>query len=135
MAYRSLLIDTSIIIEFLRKKNKRSSVLWDVMEDGLNCVISTITIFELYAGAKTKKHITDLEKILKWLFVVPFSREIAEQSAEIYKELRRNNQLIDFRDIFIGATSIVLDIPIVTHNKRHFERIQGITIYGGRREQ
>ncbi len=111
---RNILVDTSIIIDFLRKKNKQNSLLWKIKEKGFNCIISTITVFELYVGAITSKHITDLKKILKWMDIISFTSDIAEQSGEIYKNLKKKNQLIEFRDIFIGATSIILNIPLLT---------------------
>ncbi|NPA40410.1 MAG: type II toxin-antitoxin system VapC family toxin [Thermodesulfobacteria bacterium] len=115
MENRNILIDTNIIIEFLRKKNKQKSYLWKIKEMDLNCFISTITVFELYAGAITERHKRDLET--------------AKRSAEIYKELKNNNQLIEFRDIFIGATALEINLPIITLNEEHFKRIKGIKIY------
>ena len=64
--------------------------------------------FELYAGALTPRHKKDLEKILKWLEIVSLTREIAEQSAEIYKRLKRENKLIEFRDICPAPLSLCL---------------------------
>ncbi len=115
MENKNILIDTNIIIEFLRKKNKQKSYLWKIKEMDLNCFISTITVFELYAGAITERHKRDLET--------------AKRSAEIYKELKNNNQLIEFRDIFIGATALETNLPIITLNEEHFKRIKGIKIY------
>ncbi len=126
---RNILVDTSIIIDFLRKKNKQNSLLWKIKEKGFNCIIFTITVFELYVGAITSKHITDLKKILKWMDIISFTSDIAEQSGEIYKNLKKKNQLIEFRDIFIGATSIVLNIPLLTLNESHFKKIEGIKIF------
>ena len=88
---------------------------WKIKEMDLNCFISTITVFELYAGAITERHKRDLET--------------AKRSAEIYKELKNNNQLIEFRDIFIGATALETNLPIITLNEEHFKRIKGIKIY------
>ena len=129
MDNKDILVDTSIIIDFLRKKNKQHTMLWKIKERDFNCFISSITVFELYAGAVTPRHKKDLEKILKWLEIVSLTREIAEQSAEIYKRLKRENKLIEFRDIFIGATCIVLNIPLITFNEEHFKRIEGIKTY------
>jgi len=129
MEDRNILIDTSIIIEFLRKKNKRNTCLWKVKEVGFNCFISTITVFELYAGAITDRHKQDLEKLLRWIEIIPFTQEIAKHSAEIYKKLKANNQLIEFRDIFIGATALEMQLPLITLNEVHFNRIKGIKIY------
>jgi len=129
MENRNILVDTSIIIEFLRKKKKQNTYLWKVKELDLNCFISTITVFELYAGAITKRHKQDLEKLLRWIEIIPFTKEIAKRSAEIYKELKADNQLIEFRDIFIGATALEKNLLIITLNEAHFKRIKGIKIY------
>ena len=129
MENRDILIDTSIIIEFLRKYNKSDTYLWKIKEKGYYCYISTITVFEIYAGAITEKHEEDLKKLLKWMEIIPFTRDIAKRAASIYKELRLKNQLIEFRDIFIGATSLEASIPIITLNYNHFKRINGIKIY------
>jgi predicted nucleic acid-binding protein len=42
--------------------------------------------------------------------------------------LRKENLLIEFRDIFIAATCLVNHLPIKTINKKHFERIKGLEI-------
>jgi len=96
------------------------------MEQGMTSIISTITVFELYAGATTEQHIQDLKRLLRWFEVVPFSDNTAKYAATIYRHLKAENKMIDFRDIFIGATALVLDTPILTLNTRHFQRIQGI---------
>ncbi len=50
MARPSILVDTSIIIEHLRKQNRRKSILYDMVGDYV-LYIATIVEFELYAGA------------------------------------------------------------------------------------
>ena len=129
MENRDILIDTNIIIDFLRKQNKQQSYLWKVKEADFNCIISTITVFELYAGAISSRHKDDLKKLLKWLDIHPLTAKIAELSAELYKDLKAKNQVIEFRDIFIGATAIEMNIPLLTLNEKHFIRIKGIRIY------
>ncbi len=129
MGNRDILIDTSIIIDFLRKRDKNRSYLWRIKEADFNCIISTITVFELYAGAITLRHKNDLKKLLKWLDVQPLTIEIAKLSAKIYKDLKSKNQLIEFRDIFIAATAIIINIPLLSLNEKHFERIERVRIY------
>ncbi|MGN7205873.1 type II toxin-antitoxin system VapC family toxin [Pedobacter sp. SAFR-022] len=48
------------------------------------------------------------------------------KAAELYHKLRLSNQMIEFRDIFIAATCLVHELPIITFNKKHFERIDGL---------
>jgi tRNA(fMet)-specific endonuclease VapC len=61
--------------------------------------------------------------------IVPFTREAAERAGEIYLSLRGKNQLIDFRDIFIGAAALIQNLPLITLNVNHFERIDGLKIF------
>ncbi len=36
--------------------------------------------------------------------------------------------VIEMRDIFIGATAVVYDMPLATLNKEHFERIEKLQL-------
>ena len=49
-----VLTDTSVIIDFLRKKNKKNSALWQIRENS-KCFMSAVTLFELQCGGKVTK--------------------------------------------------------------------------------
>jgi tRNA(fMet)-specific endonuclease VapC len=36
--------------------------------------------------------------------------------------------MIEFRDIFIAATCIVNELPLITLNKKHFKRIEELKL-------
>ncbi len=36
--------------------------------------------------------------------------------------------MIDIADLFIAATAVAYKYPIVTLNRKHFERIDGLTV-------
>ncbi len=129
MDNRDILVDTSVIIDFLRKKDKKRSHLWRIKELDFNCLISTITAFELYAGAVSDIHKRDLQNLIKWMTVLPFTLQTAQISGDIYRELKVRNELIEFRDIFIGATAVELAVPVLTLNEKHFKRIKGVDLY------
>jgi len=129
MEDRNVLIDTSVIIDFLRKSNKRSSRLWQLQEQGAVGHVSTITLFEVYAGAREPRHFDDLKRLFRWYVILPFTEPMALQASDIFRTLKGLNQIIEFRDIFIAATAMVSDMPITTLNERHFQRIEGIRIY------
>ena len=104
MADTRILIDTSIIIDFLRKKKKERSILWKIKETSI-CVMSSITLFELLSGAKHERHFEDIQTISKWIESIYLDDDIAEISASIFRNLKERNQIIEFRDIFIAATA------------------------------
>ena len=123
MENERILVDTSIIIDFWRKKNKQKSLLWKLRENHL-ISISSITEFELLIGANNEEQVQDIYKITKHFKVISFDSEIAYLSAEIYKNLKKKNLLIDFNDIFISATALKIKLPIATLNIKHFKRIK-----------
>lgn len=125
MEHRGILIDTSIIIDFLRKEKKEKSLLWQIRETSV-CFMSSITLFELLSGAKTNKQFEDINRIIKWIDSLSFNDYIAEVAASILRDLKSRNQLIDYRDIFIAATAMFHQLTLATLNISHFERIEGL---------
>jgi tRNA(fMet)-specific endonuclease VapC len=122
-----MVADTGIFIEHLRAKDKLSTTLYKISENQ-NRYISAVTLYELYMGATTKEKERDVEELTEGFSVLPFTEGIAKKAAEIYHKLRVSNQMIEFRDIFIAATCIVNELPIVTLNKKHFKRVDGLKI-------
>ena len=127
MEDKRVLIDTSILVDFFRKKDKTRSAFWSII-DKFDCNISTITLFEIYNGATDEDKMRELELVLDWLGVTDFDSSCAKLSSKIYLDLRRKNRVIEFRDIFIAATAISKDIPLATLNFKHFENVRDIKL-------
>lgn len=79
-------------------------------------------------GATTLDKVKDIEQLTSDLTVLPFDDRVAITAAEIFLQLKRNNQLIEFRDIFIAGTCIANELPIATLNKKHFKRVDKLKI-------
>jgi len=122
-----MVIDTSVFIEFLRVKDKTKTTLYSIVENK-QLFISSITLYELYMGATTHEKKNDIIKLTGDLPVLAFDEIAAKKAADIYHDLRVKNKMIGFRDIFIGATCLVYEMPVKTINKKDFERIDGINI-------
>ncbi len=127
MEYSRILVDTSIFVEFLRKKNKTKTELFKIPDDTI-ISISTVTLFELFAGATDEQKWKDVKELTDDLSIMPFNKVISENAAKIFQILKRKNKIIEFRDIFIAATAVTNEIPIKTLNKKHFERIDNLIV-------
>lgn len=127
MGNRKVLADTSIIIEHLRKREKTKSALFDAINN-YKLFLSSVSIFELFVGATTDNKKKDIEYVLSAFNIVPFTSKIALKSAEIYLSLRSKNQTLEIKDIFIGATGIIYNMPLLTLNIKHFERIPDLNL-------
>ena len=122
-----VLIDTTIIIEHLRKQNRRKSILYRVVGD-YALFTSTIVEFELYTGGTDAQKQHDIQEILNWCTILPFTSDVAGVSATIYRNLRTTNQLVEIRDIFIAATALTYGLPLMTLNTGHFGRIDRLQL-------
>lgn len=122
-----MVIDTSLFVEFLRAKEKTKTRLYN-LPDNISYYLSTVTLFELYMGATSHEKEESIKLLINGINILPFDEEIALLSGKIYQALKRKNQMIEFRDILIAATSIVHNFPLATFNKKHFERIEGLTV-------
>lgn len=122
-----VVVDSSIIIEHLRKKNKSNSQLSRLPELTLVCV-SSVTVYELMIGATIPQKRMDAEELLEGMSVLSFDEKVSMVASEIFHSLRRRNLIIEFRDIFIAATALAFGLPIKTLNVKHFSRIEGLEL-------
>jgi predicted nucleic acid-binding protein len=127
MGSSGMVVDTNIFIEFLRAKDKTKTVLFQIPDDE-QIYISSVTLYELLMGAYTTNKVNDIKILTEDIPVLPFNEDVASKAAEIYHQLRQKNKMIDFRDIFIAATCIVNNLPIKTINKKHYDRIIGLSV-------
>jgi len=122
-----MVIDTGIFIEHLRAKDKLHTTLY-LLPENIDLFVSSVSMYELYMGATTKEKENDIRIITEDLQILPFTNTVAFQAAQLYHQLKKQNKLIEFRDIFIAATCIVNDLPHVTLNKNHFNRIESLKL-------
>jgi len=127
MENKLILADTSILIDYFRKSQKSNSTLVKLFEQGYDFCISTITTYEIYSGA-TSSQLSFWNQILKDIKVLPFDEPAVNAAIQINQTLKLKRKQIEIADLFIAATAISNDLPIATLNKKHFERIDALSI-------
>ena len=127
METRALVVDTSVFIEYLRSKKKEQTI-FQRLSNQSEIFISAVTLFELLIGAPSNEKWAEIKKLTEDIPVLGLTEEIAEQSAKIYHELKKSNKLIEYRDIFIAATALANDLPILTLNRKDFRRIKNLKV-------
>jgi predicted nucleic acid-binding protein len=120
-----ILLDSSVLIELFRKKNKQDTLFYKLSQSEQAFSISTITYYESGIGNR-KSHTDYWDKLCEKLMVIPFDKACADNAVSIYLDLMHKNKLIDLADLFIGATAVTHNIPIATLNVKHFERIDNL---------
>ncbi len=123
----NILVDTSCLIEFLRATDKAQTIFAKhfLVHD---CFVSSITIFELWAGATNQTKQNDVNALKQKLQIIDFSETIAEKSGLIFQSLKQKHQNIGNNDIYIAATAIMHNLPLLTNNQRHFQKIENLIL-------
>jgi len=128
MAADRILVDSSVFIDFFRKKNKDKTVLYRLFQRNANLFISSLTVYELLCGAKTPNLKKDTEKLLTTVSTIAFGADEANIASQLYYDLKSKNQLVGPIDILIAATAIYHALPIATCNKEHFNRFNDLVL-------
>lgn len=127
MADKIVLVDTSILIDLFRKTDKANSVLISLVRQGYTYCISAVTEYEIYTGAALGQ-VDFWNNFLQKTEVLPFDKAVAKVAVNLNKELKKKRKLIDIADLFIAATAVANNLPFSTLNRKHFDRIDGLTV-------
>jgi tRNA(fMet)-specific endonuclease VapC len=126
-----LLIDTDWVIDYLNHIERVARRLEERAPAGL--ALSIISLAELYEGvyyaSDPVESATALQRFLDPALTI---LNIDEDTCKIFgKErghLRTAGLMIGDCDLFIGATALRHNLTLLTNNRRHFERIEGLRI-------
>ena len=126
------LIDTDWVIDHLHQIERVTRRLEELAPEGL--ALSIISLVELYEGVYYARNPVESETALQ-RFLDPELTilGIDEETCKIFgKEragrLRAAGALVGDCDLLIGATVLRQDLILLTNNRRHFERIEGVQI-------
>lgn len=126
MAKELICIDTSILIDYYRKKNKSKTKLMELESDYKFC-INVITKFEILVGVK-KEQCDFWEQLFSNIEIFPLTEEDIEIASETIKTLKKRNKIIGLKDILIASTAISRNLKFSTFNLKDFERIDRLQI-------
>ena len=97
------------------------------------CCISVITAIELLYGAHNapekyrEQELTKARLLIDYYTIVGIDDIPEFFSSEKYR-LERIGTVIEDFDLLIGTTGVIGDLTVVTHNSKHFSRIEGIKL-------
>jgi tRNA(fMet)-specific endonuclease VapC len=129
----ALLIDSSIFIRIERSGETPESLLARLGDEAV--AISAVTASELLHGVhraesalRRGRREQFVERILRTVPVIPFTLEVARSHSRIWADQVKSGTLIGAHDLLIAATAIAHDLALLTHDKRHFERVEGLKL-------
>ena len=125
------LIDTDIVSLFLRGNRHVRSRLESYIGSGERLHLSIITVYEIVSGLKhrdAKKQLGSFREFAAACEIWPLTEPSVEISADLYAALRTKGRLIDDLDLLIAGIALSNDFVFVTHNRKHFDRIEALEV-------
>ena len=120
-----LIIDTDIVIDFLRR---RSQILQKAI-DHFTCGITAVTFYELLAVAvRSPQQEQRLSEFTSIVAVLPFDQEAAEAVAKIWRTLQQQGMTIGLPDTLIAGVCLAQSLPLLSRNQRHYQRVSDLQL-------
>ena len=125
----AVLLDTDVFSYLLKAGDTRGE-LYRPHVKGKTVTLSFVTVGELYAWTIKRqwgaRRVADLEQRLKAAVIVPYDLELCKEYARVKCSLGARS--VAGNDLWIATCAIRHSIPLVTHNRQHFEGIPRLVL-------
>lgn len=125
------LVDTDWVVDYLKGRTQAIDTLNRLVKKGL--AISIITYGEIYEGIYFGQDPKLAEKgflnFLRVVDILGLNRTTMKRFALIRGDLRQRGALIGDPDLMIAATATLNKLTLITRNKKHFEKVEGLELF------
>jgi tRNA(fMet)-specific endonuclease VapC len=118
-------VDTDVLIDYLRGRGHGAELLARLGRGGYR--ITAVSAFELALGAAHRLDPGPVRALLdtQTLALTPRGGLLG---GEALARLRGDGRGVDVRDALQAGVCLDADLPLVTRNVRHFERVPGLRV-------
>ena len=124
------LIDTDWVISYQHEVPSVVNLVDALLPQGVG--LSIVSLAELYEGeiysSDPQAEALALREFLSAVQVVYLDEYICRIFAQERGRLRADGNLIGDLDILIGSTALRYELTLLSNNRRHFGRLQGLNI-------
>jgi predicted nucleic acid-binding protein len=118
----SILLDTDILVDFLRGHSKAMSF---VKSSSAKIILSTIVVAELYVGVKGDAEQAVLDDFVSLFRIVPVNAKIAKVGG-LYKRDYGKSHGVGLADAILAATAEAENAELKTLNTKHYPMFKGL---------
>ena len=129
---RAVILETTFLIDLEREttRNEPGPAQRFLERHAADPLYLTFTIAgELAAGFEANDR-GRWEAFLAPFHVLPCTHDVCWRYGRISRNLREAGLLIGSNDIWIAATALAFELPVVTANERHYRRVADLTVVG-----
>lgn len=129
MAHSLVVVDTDLVIDYLRGRGDGVAVVRDLIRRAV-LRLTAVTAYELRIGADFARRRDDILRLSRSR-TLPLDLRSALEAGRVASQLTREGTPIGTRDTLIAGTCLRYAVPLATRNRRHFERVEGLVLLPG----
>ena len=114
-----VLLDTTVLIDVLRDRNDRRSLLAGIVEHGHTLATSAINVGEVYAGMRPHEA-AGTQSLLDQLHCFPITSDLARTAGALVHANARKGKTLTLADMLVAATAIAHGCALMTDNRKDF---------------
>jgi predicted nucleic acid-binding protein len=126
----ALILETTFLIDLERETTRRAEGPAQRLltrHPRHRLYITPTVAGELAAGASMGDR-ARWESFVSPFHVLTLDREVCWRYGNAFRYLQANGLLIGANDLWIAAVGLAHDVPVVSRNARHFERVPGLRV-------
>ena len=121
-----IVADTDVLIDYVVGAQPMADLVAEYRRSD-NLQTTAITCFELLSGARGRLA-EKAHSLASTIPVLPLNRDSATRAASVRQELERLGLSVGMADSLIAGIALANDSPLLTRNRKHFERIEGLSL-------
>jgi tRNA(fMet)-specific endonuclease VapC len=128
-----VLLDTDVLSHLLRNKGELSE-RYRALLSGHDTAVTFITVGEIYSGLYKRDLSTRLARfettLRRELLLIPFSLDVCRAYGRLVFERtpQGSRRVMGTNDRWIASCALHHELPLVTHNVKHFKGVSGLTL-------
>jgi predicted nucleic acid-binding protein len=122
-----LLLDTTVLLDVLRARQNRRSLLAELVAGGHVLATAAINIGEVYAGMRPGEELRT-EAFLSSLECYSITGSIARRAGSLKSAWTRKGRTLSLADMMIAATALEHSLALMTDNRKDFP-LHDLTFY------
>ncbi len=132
MTADTLILDSTFLVDLEREQRRRQpggATRFLETHGGKSLAITFTIEGELAAGETLGRDRTAWLRFLSPFHRIDFSEEVAWRFGSVYRTLKSRGQLIGANDMWIAATALAHELPVVTRNSDEFNRVNHLVVH------
>jgi tRNA(fMet)-specific endonuclease VapC len=122
-----IIADSDVLIDYLRLRNPAADQVTSLIQNRDLCT-TAISCFEILSGTRTAHQLASARRLMADIPILQLDLESAERGAQVRRGLEERGMAIGFADSLIAGIVLTAQFPLLSRNRRHFERVEGLVV-------